>query len=204
MDVPGDAPLPSDEPEDELGRLMAEVRAAADEAEIRWQAPEGRFVTALLGVLRYHGRTAAAERSGLQDTLREGRQHVAREIEAARALYKSIEQLTNQTRTLHLLSVAEQETVLQRMMKETLPLFAEKLQGALVIRERRWNRRAEQRHYALAGLVALAVFVAGYGLCAWSDARAVAAMDRCLRSMVQSNGHTFCVVDEAFSPAQAP
>ena len=65
--------------------------------------------------------------------------------------------------------MVEHESVTLRMIQETLPMFAERLQNVLVIREQRWNADIRRKRYALAGAVALGVFLAGYGLASWQD-----------------------------------
>ena len=137
-------------------------------------------------------------------TLQTGKEQAQIEFGAARKLKESVEALSAQTRNVHLLSVVEQENMVQRMMQETLPLFAQSLKGALVIRESAWNRAQQRRRAGLAGAIFLAVFIAGYALSAWSRHDAVTAMDRCMQNLVQGNGHTFCVVDLAMAAPPSP
>ncbi len=187
----------------EFRRQAEEVRAAAEEWAIRWNEPEGRFISAMLGLMQTQGRLVVAAQASLETTMQLGRERSELEFAIARKLKELVEALGAQTRNVHLLSVVEQENMVQRMMQETLPLFAKSLKGALVIRESAWNRAQQRRRYGLAGAIFLAVFVAGYALSAWSRADTVAAMDRCMRSMVQGNGHTWCIVDLAM-PSPAP
>ena len=76
-----------------------------------------------------------------------------------------------------------------RMIDQTLPLFAERLEKVLVIRERRANADVRRRRYALAGAVTLAVFVGGFTLAAWMDGDKTAAFDRCLTQSIDAQGH---------------
>ena len=50
-----------------------------------------------------------------------------------------------QARQVQIGVVVEREHMVQQMMTQTLPLFAEKLKGALVIREQGWNAKARDR-----------------------------------------------------------
>jgi len=64
-----------------------------------------------------------------------------------------------QARTAQIALDVERESLVMRMIRETLPLFADRLKQASVIRERRWNNDLRRRRYAAAGAVVLAVFV---------------------------------------------
>ncbi len=185
----------------EFDRQAEQVRAAAGEWAIRWSEPEGRFISAMLGLMQTHSRLVVSAQASLQTTMQTGKEQAAIEFAAARKLKEAVEALSTQTQTLQLLSVVEQENMVQRMMHETLPLFAQSLKGALVIRETAWNRAQQRRRYGVVGAIFLGVFVAGYALSAWSRHDAAAAMDRCMRNMVQGKGHTYCVMDLAMAPS---
>ena len=88
------------------------------------------------------------------------------------------------------------------MIHETLPMFAERLQKVLAIREQRWNADLRRKRHALAGAVALGVFLAGYTLSSWQDSDRVGAFDRCLEHPLQANGHFDCGVDDLFVPPE--
>jgi hypothetical protein len=188
----------------EFRRQAEEVRAAAEEWAIRWNEPEGRFISAMLGLMQTQSRLVMSAQASLHTTIQLGRDQAERELGAARKLKESVKALSAQTRNVHLLSIVEQETLVQRMMQETLPLFAKSLKGALVIRESAWNRAQQSKRYGLAGSIFLFVFIAGYALSAWSRHDTVSAMDSCVRTMVQANGHTYCVVDLAMPPSLPP
>jgi hypothetical protein len=188
----------------EFRRQCDLVRMAADEWAVRWNEPEGRFIVAMLGAMQTLSRLVVTAQASLAATASEARARAETELAAAREFKRSVEAINTQSRNVHLLSMVERENMLQRMMKETLPLFADKLEGALVIRETAWNRDQRRRRYGLAGAVFLAVFIAGYALSAWSRHDQVAAMDRCMTNLVQANGHIFCAVDLALAPSPQP
>ena len=122
-------------------------------------------------------------------------------IEAARETTKQADRALVQARNLQIGAITEQENVTIRMIDQTLPLFVERLQKVLVIREQRWNADLKRRRYALAGVVALAVFLAGFGLSWWQDSAALAAMDRCLAHPLQASGHYYCSIDSLYGLA---
>jgi len=204
----GDGPEgDSQKPEDwiaEFRRQAEEVRAAADEWAVRWNEPEGRFISAMLGMMQAQSKLVMSAQASLQATMRLGRDHAEQEFRAARKLKESVEVLTAQTRNVRLLAVVQQENAVQRMIKETLPMFAESLKGALVIREARWNRRKARLGFAFSGIAFLAVFCAGYGLAIWSNRDRLAVYDRCLASTVpSSDGHVYCQFDTAMAAQPA-
>lgn len=124
-------------------------------------------------------------------------------LELARETVKQGDIAVKQARNAQLAATVQQEDAVQRMIHETLPMFADRLKGALVIRESRWNRDKARRRHALAGLVFVGVFSAGYALCAWSDQDRLAAFDRCVAAPLQANGHTYCALDVAMAPVAA-
>ena len=187
----------------EFRRQVAQVERAADEWAVRWNEPEGRFISALLGAMQTFSRLVVSAQAGLAATAQEARSLAATELAQARELKGAVEAINVQARNVQLLSIVERENAVRRMIDETLPAFAERLKGALVIREFRWNRDKARRRYALAGLVFLGVFAAGYALCAWSQQDRLAAFDRCVATPLEANGHLYCALDTVMRPATA-
>ena len=81
------------------------------------------------------------------------------------------------------------------MIDQTLPLFVERLEKVLVIRERAWNEEVKQRRYATAAAVVMLIFLGGYTLSWWQDSARLAAMDYCWTHPLQAAGHTYCRID---------
>jgi nucleotide-binding universal stress UspA family protein len=120
---------------------------------------------------------------------------LATALEAAREAVRQGDQAVKQARNAQLAATVQQEAVVQRMIEETLPKFAEALKGALVVREARWNRRQAWTRYALAVITALSIVGTGYGLRAWADQDRLAAYDRCLAAPIAAAGHLYCALD---------
>ena len=176
----------------ELKQVVADVEAAGREWGVRPDSREGRFVSALLGTVGWLGRLGEASRASLEAVARENREAAETELAQARELTRVANTSLAQARSLQVFQQSERDSLVARMIQETLPLFAKNLRDVMVIREQRWNRDQSRRRYALAGAVALAVFLAGYGLRAGADWGDAGFVDRCLAHSVPSQGHVFC------------
>jgi hypothetical protein len=117
-----------------------------------------------------------------------------------RELTRAAELALSQARNALVALQVGQLKVEDRMIEKTLPLFAEKLQTALVIRERRWNDDVAHRRYAITGLVVLAIFIAGFALKTWDDWELSGVLDSCLLHPLSYQGHVYCDLTE-LSPA---
>ena len=188
---------------EEFKRRSLEVQRAADEWAVRWQEPEGRFVSALLGAVETLGRLAASGQAMIEAVARDSRAAAEAEYAQAREVTKAAQLALKQARNAQLALVVEQENVTLRMIDQTLPLFAERLEKVLVIREQRWNADVRRRRYALAGAVTLTVFASGFALAAWTDGDKTAAFDRCLTQSFDAQGHRYCDITSFAVPNHA-
>ena len=140
------------------------------------------------------GRLGAASRTSFEALARENRAAAEMELTRAREITKAASIGLTQARNAQIFLQIEQENVVARMIHETLPLFVEKLQGALLLRERRWNDALQRRRYAVVGLVTLGLFLGGYVLRAWEDGGPAAALSQCLEHPLAAQGHLYCDV----------
>jgi hypothetical protein len=124
---------------------------------------------------------AGLELRNLQEAI-EGANHVVRQGDFA----------LRQARQMQAGVVVERQHLVQKMVDETLPMFAEKLNGALVIREEAWNAKARDRRYAIAAAISVALMLIGYCLSWWQDSGQVAAFNRCMTHPVQFEGQLYC------------
>ena len=113
-------------------------------------------------------------------------------IQGANHVVKQGEFVLRQARTAQMGVVVERDHLVQKMVKETLPLFAEKMKAALVIKEEGWNAKARDNRLGIAAAIVLAVFTCGYMLSWWQDSGQVAAFNRCLAHPVQFDQQLFC------------
>jgi hypothetical protein len=149
---------------------------------------QGERVDETLGRIEEH---AAMELRNLREAI-EGANHVVRQGEHA----------MRQARQLQVGLVVEREHLVEKMVTETLPMFAAQLNEVWVIREKGWNAAARDRRFAIAAVVAIGIFMAGYFLSWWQDSGQVAAFNRCLTHPVQAGGQLYCAADGLFGAAK--
>jgi hypothetical protein len=126
-------------------------------------------------------KSAGLELRNLQEAI-EGANHVVRQGDFA----------LRQARQMQAGVIVERQHLVQKMVDETLPMFAEKLNGALVIREEAWNAKARDRRYAIAAAISVTLMLSGYCLSWWQDSGQVAAFNRCMTHPVQFEGQLYC------------
>jgi hypothetical protein len=160
-----------------------------------WLEGQARALGGLADVLDGQTRRFDETLARIEDAAKVELAKLSAAIGGANQIARQGELALRQARQVHLAMVAEQETVVVRMMRETLPMFAERLQKVLVVREQRWNADLRRRRYALTGAVTLAVFMAGFALSWWQDSGLVSAFDRCLEHPLQAAGRFYCSLD---------
>ena len=176
----------------DLDVALAQVERAARDWGIRSDLMEGRFVSALMAAIRAVGEISEGAKAEFREIARKGQEIARTEYQHARELAQAANTALALARTAKVLAQTEKESLVARMIGETLPLFAENMRSVLVLREQRWNRDRLRRRYALTGVVVLGIFLAGYGLRAWADQADVDFAQGCLSDPVASRGHVYC------------
>ena len=185
--------------EAEFQEQVAVVENAARAWGVRPDSLEGGFVSALLTATGSLGRLCVAALAGFDGLARENREAVKRELAAAKEITRAAKAGLTQADVMLTVVEVEKENLVAKMIKETLPLFAERLKEALIIREKRWNDDVKRRRFATAGAVTLALVSAAYGVRAWQDSAVTGAFYRCLAQPLQASGHFYCDVTAFFA-----
>lgn len=196
----GGAGLPPASPTD-FTHLFREVERTAREWDVRADLPEGRFVSSMLATVAGVGQMLQDTKLELARQFEINRTAAADELSRAKEITKAANVALSQARQAGLTYVVEQENVVVRMIDKTLPLFIEKMQGTLVLREKRLNAAAQRRLYALAVLTTLVLVGSGYAVRAWQDMDATGALAQCLARPYQAGGKLFCDVTRFGHPA---
>jgi len=177
----------------EFERLVADVEAAAEEWGVERGSVEGRFVSALLGTTRWLGRLCVAAQVRAEAVARGNREATERELAAAREITRSARAGLNQADIMLTVVQVEKENLVAKMIKETLPLFAERLKDVLVIREKRLNDNVKRHNFVTSGLAVLAVLAVGYGLHMWQTWDGMTAINWCVwHQLHATDGQTYC------------
>jgi hypothetical protein len=140
------------------------------------------------------GRLCGAALARLETLARENRAAADRELAAAKEITRAAKAGLTQADVMLTVVQVEKENLVAKMIKETLPLFVERLKEALIIREKRWNEDVKRRRLATAGAATLALVSAAYGVRAWQDSAVTEAFYRCLAHPLQASGHFYCDV----------
>ena len=105
----------------------------------------------------------------------------------------------------------EAEKLTLKTIEELTPKILEEIRDAVVIREKRYNRRAEWRRHGLTALAVICLALGGYSWRAWQDHVATSALSRCAEQQFEAaDGKTYCALSallpqqrsEAEPPAQ--
>jgi hypothetical protein len=186
---------------EEFHKGFQDVKKAADEWAIRWNEPEGKFISTLLGATSMLGQLLASGQRRMEEIAAQSRAAAEEEIrllrleiEGAQHVVRQGEFALRQARQVQLGVDIEKEHMVTRMIQETLPLFAEKLQKLLVIKERGWNEKESLKRYLSAGYILVGVLLFGFFLSSWVDHAEISAMDRCLSHPLVAGGHVYCDV----------
>ncbi len=185
-------PSPTDELSLDFERLMAEAADAASDYGIRWRAPEGRLVAALIaGMHSLNGVALRAERS-FASAASNARVVAEAELNKVREVALAVEGAKHQARATIEASRVEQEAALRQIVSECLPNLTDELRKTVVIREQSWNRDRARTNIRVAGLWVLGVFLAGFSLSLWLQWTDSSIGYRCKTNLVSVEGRTYC------------
>ncbi len=181
-------------------RTAAEGLIAAGRVEgIEPEGPLGRWLEAQAEALRALAEILGGQELRFEELMRNVSAAARAELEKLAAatefgnnVVRAGEVALRQARTAQISLQVEKENLTAMMVKETLPLFVERLKEALIIRERRWNDDVKRRRLATAGLVVLGLVFGGYGVHVWQAWNATSAFDWCWAHGLPSSGRVYC------------
>jgi len=181
-------------------RTAAEGLIAVGRAEgIEPQGPLGQWLNAQAEALGALAEILGAQELRFEELMRNVNAAASAELEklvVAAALGNDVvragEVALRQARTAQISLQVEKENLTAMMVKETLPLFVERLKEALIIRERRWNDDVKRRRLATAGLMTLGLVFGGYAAHVWQAWTATGAYDWCWAHPLPASGRVYC------------
>ena len=180
-----------------LAELSDRIKDTVDAARDWGVLPdhlEGRFVTAFLNALSWLGRLVTAAVADLKAVVHAGQKLAETELATLKAANELATNTIRQARAAQTNLEVQRETIATRMVENLGPQLARGLKDWLVLREREHNWRMARRRAAITSAVVVALIAGGYGLRAWQDTDATAALSRCVDTKIVSptNGEAFC------------
>lgn len=202
------APGPAGETKasDSFAAVMQRVESAALQWGIRQDDPEGRFVSALLGAIRWSGQISQAAQGEFRGLVVQQEAAAKAEFNRASELVKATNATLTQARSAIINLQIERENLATRVTNETMPLFAAKMQKALTIRVKDESDGLKFRRMLAAGAVTLLVFMGGFVLRTWLDSGQLGALSTCLDHPLAgqgtSQGRIYCDVTSLRAASQ--
>lgn len=173
------------EPDGPLGHWLAAQAGALESLAFVLQSQADRAEALLNGI----DAAAKAELAKAAAALEQGKKAIAQgEIVLAQARAAQYH--------LHL----SEQTLVSRLVNDTLPLFAQHMKEALVIRERRWNRDKGRQRMVLTGSMTLAVFLSGFAIRTVVDWDRLGLAERCAAHPISEGSRTVCEISASATP----
>ena len=178
-----------------------ELRASAEDMEqAAWRTgltpdePLGIWVISLRRTLTNLANLSEGEAQGVSAVVDGTRKLVDAEVAQLREANKQAVQAMNEATAARSRAALDAEKLALKTINDLAPKILEKIRDAVVIRERRYNRKVEWRRVSLVAAAVLGLFLGGYSWRAWQDGNnASDALVRCLKQPLQaSNGDRFC------------
>jgi hypothetical protein len=171
----------------EVDRRVAEVKDAA----LAWGAtptePEGRLVSALLTVVLATASIAEAAEQRWNQAQADERKRLS-------DLCLATERTLTQARNGLIGLEVQRDVAINRFMETLMPLFADKLGGALALREKRWNTGLRLAWLSAAVGALLVAAGVGAGAVWWQTRDAVAGFRECLARPYFAGNEAWCRV----------
>ncbi len=118
---------------------------------------------------------------------------VGTQVDALRTVLKVAEEHNKRTQIASQHMKLQQETVVSRTVSDLTEQVSAKLSGALVLRQRRYDRTHFWGSIGLVTSLALGLFFGGFALHAYEWRNETGALQRCMKTAVRnSNGVWFC------------
>lgn len=146
----------------ELAEVVEETRVAAREWGVRPDHLEGRFVSALLGTMGWLGRLVQAASADMRAAAREHRDAASAELERLRVANDMAANAVERARVAVAGSEVQRERLIGRFVEAAVPQLVEKIAEAVVLRERRYNRKVQWGRAAGVAAVAGGLLLSGY------------------------------------------
>lgn len=184
-----------------------DLRASAEDMEhAAWRegidpaGPLGIWVSALRRSLVNLADISEKQSQGVAATIAATQKLVDSEIQQLREANKRAMHAMNEATAALSRAKVEAETVTLKTIQDLAPKILKEIRDAVVIRERRYNRKVEWRRASLVAVAVLGLFLGGYSWRAWQDGDSAGdALVRCLKQpFAAPNGDRYCSFSTLF------
>lgn len=183
-----------------------DLRASAEDMEqAAWRegidpsGPLGIWVTALRHALVHLADTSEKQSQGVAATITGAQRVIDSEVAKLRLANEVATRAMNEATAARSRAEVEAEKLTLKTISGLAPKILEEIRDAVVIRERRYNRKIEWRRASLAAIAVLGLFLGGYSWKAWQDGDASEALVRCLKQPLQApSGDRYCSFSTLF------
>ena len=177
-----------------------DLRASAEDMEqAAWRegidpsVPLGIWVTALRHALVHLADTSEKQSQGVAATITGAQRVIDSEVAKLRLANEVATRAMNEATAARSRAEVEAEKLTLKTISGLAPKILEEIRDAVVIRERRYNRKVEWRRASLVAIAVLGLLLGGYSWRAWQDGDASEALVRCLKQPFQApNGDQYC------------
>ncbi len=169
------------------------AREAATEEGIDLNGPLGVWVRSQERVLTAQAEMAEQQDKNIIDLVKDTKVTVETQVETLRVTLKVAEEHNKRTQIASQHMQLQQETLVSRTVSDLTEQVSAKLSGALVLRQRRYDRTHFWGSIGLVTSLALGLFFGGFALHAYEWRNETGALQRCMKTAVRnSNGVWFC------------
>jgi len=162
------------------------MREAALEEGIDLNGPLGVFVRSQERILTIQAQLAEEQDKNVIGLVKDTKVTVENQVEALRVTLKVAEEHNKRTQMASQHMQIQQETLVSRTVSDLTEQVSAKLSGALVLRQRRYDRTHFWGSTGLVTSLALALFFGGFALHAYEWRNETGALQRCMKTALRN------------------
>ncbi len=167
------------------------MREAALEEGIDLNGPLGVFVRSQEHILTIQAQMAEDQDKNVFGLMKDTKVTVENQVETLRVTLKVAEEHNKRTQMASQHMQIQQETLVSRTVCDLTEQVSAKLSGALVLRQRRYDRTHFWGSIGLVTSLALALFFGGFALHAYEWRNETSALQRCMKTALRNSAGTW-------------
>ena len=167
------------------------VREAALEEGIDLNGPLGVWVRSQERVLTAQAQMAEEHDRNVIDLVKDTKVTVETQVETLKVTLQVAQEHNKRTQMASQHMQIQQETLVSRTVSDLTEQVSAKLSGALVLRQRRYDRLHFWGSAGLVASLALALFFGGFALHAYEWRNETGALQRCMKTALRNSAGTW-------------